>query len=264
MNMDIMNMDIINLKNTLTKLKKLGCSGIKVSFEDEGALLNEIITMRYLTACTGLELSVKIGGCEAKRDIVDCIDISCDAIVSPMIESIFSLKKFITSLNQYNYDNKKGFNLETINAYNVLNELANSFHLVDFVTFGRVDFVGSLNKDRSFVNSDEMFEMVSNVFKVAREHNTKCYLGGAISVDTKDFIGKLIEAKLIDKFETRYIIFDVHQINFEKYDELLYFANVFEVEWLKYVNNKYSLLANKDLQRIKMIEERINKNENKL
>ena len=252
------------LQVVLTQLKDLGCSGIKVSFEDEGALLNEIITMRYLTASTGLGLSVKIGGCEAKRDIVECIDISCDAIVAPMIESVFSLKKFITSLNQYNYNNKKGFNLETINAYNVLNELATDFHLVDFVTFGRVDFVGSLNKDRSFVNSDDMFEMVSTVFKVARKHNTKCYLGGAISIDTKDFIGKLIEANLLDKFETRYIIFDVHKIDFKRYDELIYLANVFEVEWLKYVNAKYSLLANKDIQRIKMIEDRINKNENKV
>ena len=69
-------MEVENLKTILTKLKNLGCSGIKVSFEDEGALLNEMITMRYLTGCTGLGLSVKIGGCEAKRDIVECIDIS--------------------------------------------------------------------------------------------------------------------------------------------------------------------------------------------
>ena len=89
-------------------------------------------------------------------------------------------------------------------------------------------------------------------------------IGGAISIDTKDFIGKLIEANLLDKFETRYIIFDVHKIDFKRYDELIYLANVFEVEWLKYVNAKYSLLANKDIQRIKMIEDRINKNENKV
>ena len=80
-----------NLNKILLELKDLGCSGIKISFEDEGALLNEMISMRYLTASTGLKLSIKIGGCEAKRDIVDCIDIGCDAIVAPMIESAFSL-----------------------------------------------------------------------------------------------------------------------------------------------------------------------------
>ena len=134
------------------------------------------------------------------------------------------------------------------------------FNLVDFVTFGRVDFVSSLNKDRSFVNSEEMLEIVSNVFKKAREKNIKCYLGGAISIESKDFIGKLIDKNLLDKFETRYIIFDTSKINFEKFNELLYWANVFEVEWLKLISNRYNLLFNKDFNRIKMIEERIDNN----
>ena len=112
-----------NLQQILFKLKDLGCCGIKISYEDEGALLNEMITMRYLTASVGLELSIKIGGCEAKRDIVDCIDIGCNTIVAPMIESSFALKKFINSLNQYGYNREKGFNLETINGYQCLNDL---------------------------------------------------------------------------------------------------------------------------------------------
>ena len=249
-----------NLHKILLQLKDLGCSGVKISYEDEGALLNEIISMRYLTALSSLDLSIKIGGCEAKRDIVDCIDFGCDTIVAPMIESAFALNKFLNSLKQYGYTRGKGFNLETINAYKCLDELSKEFSSLDFVTVGRVDFVGSLNKDRNFVNTDEMFEMVSNVFKKARENKIKCYLGGAISIESKDFIGKLIEQQLLDKFETRYIIFDTHKIVFDKLDELLFLANVFEVEWLKYINSKYSLLANKDVQRIKMIEDRINKN----
>lgn len=250
------------LQKQLLQLKDIGCCGIKISYEDEGALLNEMMSMRYLTSSAGLNLSIKIGGCEAKRDIVDCLDLGCDAIVSPMIESSFALKKFINSLNQYNYDREKGINLETINAYKYLDELSNEFSKLDFVTFGRVDFVGSLNKDRSFVNTDEMYDMVKDVFKKARAHNSKCYLGGAISIDSKDFIKKLLDENLLDKFETRYIIFDCHEIDFNKFEELLYFANVFELEWLKYVNQKYSLLANKDVARIKMIEERIYKNKN--
>ena len=81
------------LKDILVKLKKLGCCGIKVSFEDEGALYNEIITMRNLTTAVDLELSIKIGGCEAKRDINDCMDLNCDTIVAPMVESKFALNK---------------------------------------------------------------------------------------------------------------------------------------------------------------------------
>ena len=251
-----------NLKEILSKLKHLGCSGIKISYEDEGALLNEMITMRYLTAFVGVNLSIKIGGCEAKRDIVDCLNLNTDTIVAPMVESAFALKKFANSLKVYNYNGEKGFNLETIQAYKSLEEISNEFNLVDFVTLGRVDFVSSLNKDRNFVNSEEMFEIVSNVFEKAREKNIKCYLGGAISIESKEFIGKLIDKNLLDKFETRYIIFDTSKINFENFNDLLYWANVFEVEWLKLISKSYNLLCNKDTNRIKMIEERINANKN--
>ena len=245
------------LKNILLKLKELGCSGIKVSFEDEGALHNEIISMSNLTSSVGLELSIKIGGCEAKRDIIDCIDLNCDTIVAPMIESKFSLEKFLNSLDAYKYDKKKGFNLETIGAYNNLEEISLLFNKVDFVTIGRVDFVGSLGKDRDFVDTDEMYEIVESVFKKAREYKTLCYMGGAVSINSKDFIKKLIENNLLDKFETRYIIYDVKSIDMNNFEKLLYWGNVFEVEWLKFVNNRYMLHANKDVKRIKMIEERI-------
>ena len=41
------------LQTILLNLKEFGCSGIKVSFEDEGALYNEIISMRNLTTSVG-------------------------------------------------------------------------------------------------------------------------------------------------------------------------------------------------------------------
>lgn len=245
------------LKNILSTLKKMGCSGIKISFEDEGALYNEVVSMNNLTNSVDLELSIKIGGCEAKRDIIDCIDLNCDTIVAPMVESKFSLEKFLKSLDTYDYKKKKGFNLETIGSYEKLDELCILFNKIDFVTFGRVDFVGSLRKDRDFVDTDEMYTMVENVFRKAREHNILCYLGGAVSVNSKEFIKKLIEENLLDKFETRYIIYDVKKIDFNNFEKLLYWGNVFEVEWLKYINTRYMHHANKDVKRIKMIEERI-------
>jgi len=246
-----------SLKKILLKLKEFGCSGIKISFEDEGALHNEIISMRNLTTSVDLELSIKIGGCEAKRDIIDCIDLNCETIVAPMIESNFALEKFFKSLDAYKYDRKKGFNLETIGAYNKLDELSLLFNKVDFVTVGRVDFVGSLGKDRDYVDTDEMYEIVKNVFMKARENNTLCYMGGAVSINSKTFIQKLFANNLLDKFETRYVIYDAHNVDLNNLEKLLYWANVFEVEWLKFINNRYMLHANKDIKRIKMIEERI-------
>lgn len=249
-----------NLQNILDDLHKLGCTGIKVSFEDEGALLNEITTMRFLTSSLNMDLSVKIGGCEAKRDIVDCIHVNCDTIVAPMIESNFALIKFLQSLKTYNYNKKKGFNFETINAYTNLDTISTIFEKLDFITFGRVDFINSLNKNRDYVDSDEIYDMVYNVFKKAKEYNIECYLGGAISISSKNFIKKLIDDKLLDKFETRYIIYDVSKIDFNQFEKLIYYGNLFEVEWLKFIKDRYMLLATKDCNRIKMIEDRLNNN----
>lgn len=248
------------LKQILVELKNMGCCGIKISFEDEGALYNEMISMSSLTKDVGLELSVKIGGCEAKRDITDCIDLNCDTIVAPMIESKFALNKFLKSLACYNYNKKSGFNLETIEAYKNLESIAELFGKLDYVTVGRVDFVGSMNKDREFVDSDEIYEIVETVFKKAREKGTMCCMGGAVSIKSHKFLEKLISQNLIDKFETRYIIYDVHKVDIAQLDKLLYWGNVFEVKWLKFIHARYMHHANKDFNRIKMIEERIAQN----
>ncbi len=250
------------LKSILNKLKEQGAVGIKISFEDEGALLNEMMTMRYLTASVGLELSIKIGGCEAKKDITDCINLCCDSIVSPMIESKFALDKFINSIRKYEYSGKKGFNLETINAYDNLDELQDLFNYIDFVTVGRIDFVGSLNKNREYVNSDEIYKIVEHIFNVVRKYNKKCYLGGGISIDSQEFIEKLKTLKIIDNYETRYVIFDVNKVKDYKYS--LYLANLFEIEWMKYIENRYTGYAEKDKNRIIMIENRIKNNDNNI
>ena len=250
------------LKSILNKLKDEGAIGIKISFEDEGALLNEIMTMRYLTAFVELELSIKIGGCEAKRDITDCINLCSDSIVSPMIESKFALEKFINSIRKYEYSGKKGFNLETINAYDNLDELQDLFNYIDFVTVGRIDFVGSLDKNRDYVNSEEIYKIVGRIFTIVKKYNKKCYLGGGISIDSQEFIEKLKTLKIIDNYETRYVIFYVNKVKDFKYS--LYLANLFEIEWMKYIETRYTNYAEKDKNRIIMIENRIKNNDNNI
>ena len=248
------------LKQILHNLYQSGCSGVKISFEDEGALLNEMMTMRYLTTVVGVELSVKIGGCEDKRSIHDCIHLHSDTIVAPMIESEFALQKYIASLEACKYTGKKSFNLETIAGHSNLDKISPLLNKMDSVTFGRVDFVSSMKHDRSYANSDAMYTYVEEVFTEAKKHNILCNLGGAISIDSKEFIAKLISNNLLDYFETRYIIFDVKKINIDEIDSMLYYANLFEVEWLKYINARYTGYADKDRKRIAMIQERLDNN----
>ena len=175
------------LIDKLDALKKQGCVAIKVSFEDEGALLNEIVSMRYLTAKTGLKISIKIGGCEAKRDIMDCVDLCADTIVSPMIESGFALTKFIKSAEGCKYTGRKGVNIETIQGYENHKEIISNGGL-DFVTFGRVDFVSSIGKNRDYVEDDQVCNMVRTVFQEARHNGlNSCNMVRLKFVPWKDF-----------------------------------------------------------------------------
>jgi hypothetical protein len=249
-----------SLQKKLLLLKDLGCSGIKVSFEDEGALYNEIITMRNLTSTLGLELTVKIGGCEAKRDIIDCIDLNCDSIVAPMVESKFALNKFLVSLDSCNYSKKRGFNLETIQSFNNLEDLSQLFEKLDFITLGRHDFVKSLSENSEYVDSEQIYEMAEKLFSFTKNNykNTKCYMGGFLSKNSINFIKKLIEKNLLDAFETRYIIFNVQNLKDIDLEKAIELAQEFEFEWLNLIRNRYLKQANKDLKRIELIKNKMN------
>jgi hypothetical protein len=71
------------LKKIILKLKENGCSGIKVSFEDEGALFNEIVT-----GCNDPTLDPLPG------IVVSMISFSCFCIIS------FSSNKTFFSSNR--------------------------------------------------------------------------------------------------------------------------------------------------------------------
>jgi hypothetical protein len=249
-----------NLKLILNILKDMGCTGIKISFEDEGAHLNEMMTMRYITAVVGVELSVKIGGCEAKRDIKECIHLQSDTIVAPMIESSFALKKYVNSIVSCKYTGKKSFNLETIAGYHQFDDYLPLLHNFNSITIGRVDFASSMNETRDFTNSDSMYIYVHDVFVKSKQCGLSCNLGGAISIESKEFIEDLIFDNVLDYFETRYVIFKVYKIDMTDFEKMLYYANLFEIEWMKYIQSRYMNDANKDDKRIEMIQERLDNN----
>ena len=125
------------------------------------------------------------------------------------------------------------------------------------VTVGRVDLVSSMNKDRNYVNSDEVYKLVRGVFIKVKEKGLKACLGGAVSTDSLDFLKKLHSEGLLDKFETRYAMFDP-SITLKNLSRALSKAQMFEYEWLMAKHELYTAAANQDIKRIQMIQDRIN------
>ncbi len=254
--------------NSVALLKGLienhGVIGIKTSFEDEGASFNEVLRLKELCNQGGTKLLLKIAGAEAKRDLADSMTIGVKGIVAPMIESAFALDKFVKSaktiLPQDVLSNVQlGVNIETMLAYKNFDEILKSdgFNELYHVTLGRVDFVSSMGKDRSYVNSDEILDVATDIFTKSRENNKRVYLGGAVTVDSEAFLNTLFKKGLLDKFETRYVIYDP-AIALKHLADSLLNGQKLELGILRNRQNLYYRESIKELDRIEMIAKRVN------
>ena len=240
-----------------------GLVGIKTSFEDEGALFEEVLRLKEICNQAKTKITLKIGGPEAIRDIKDSMVIGVKGVVAPMVESPFGLKKFIQAINNNLPKDiiqslQLNVNLETIIAASNPNILdIKEAEQLYGVTVGRVDLVSSMGKDRVYVDSDEVYKLAKGIFTKAKEKGLKACIGGAVSTESFNFLKKLNSEGLLDKFETRYAMFDP-SITLKNLSRALSKAQMFEYEWLIAKHEHYVAYANQDLKRIQMIQERIN------
>jgi hypothetical protein len=184
-----------------------------------------------------------------------------------MVESEFGLRKFVQAAKAYIPHDvlssvQLNVNIETIVAIQNANKMLEASEATELygVTVGRVDLVSSMGKDRSYVNSEEVYKMARSVFSKAKERGLKACLGGAVSTDSAEFLKKLHSEGLLDKFETRYAMFDP-SITLKNLSRALSKAQLFEYEWLMSKHELYTSMANQDAKRIKMIQDRINQSE---
>ena len=157
-------------------------------------------------------------------------------------------------------DTEFHFNMETITAYNNLDEILGleDINLLTGLTIGRVDLTGSMGLTSEAANSEAIYEICKDTFTKARSKGLKCALGGAISTSSINFINNLVNLKLIDKFETRKVVFNANSV--QDISNAIKEAVRFELLWLKSKKEIYSRRASEDDKRIAMLEKRLNKN----
>jgi len=259
---------IQNQKELLKELKELknkyNVVGIKSSFEDEGVQFNELIRLKQLCNLSNIVLNIKIGGCEAISDINNSLLIDSDGIVAPMVESPFALEKFITSVNNNvppQLRKKINFfiNVESRTAYDNISEILNSDYCkyLTGIVVGRSDLTKSFGLTKENVNDDEIYNIVKEIFTEAKHYKLMTIMGGNISVKSKDFVKSLYDKKLLDKIETRNIIFKLNKNNTNNLEEAVKKALSFESLWLRTKSSYYMNIGNSYLNRASELDDRI-------
>lgn len=261
--MNVLEREMIGI---LTELKdRYGVFEIKAEFEAEGSRMEEMMRLKDVTGAVGLPIILKIGGVEAVTDIYNALSLGVKGIVAPMAETAFALSKYVGTIkNLIAPDNAAeiefAFNVETETACRNLDKMLAlpDINVMTGVTVGRVDLVGSLGKDRRSVNDDDIYTLCREVLVKAKKAGLKTGMGGAISADSLPFLGRLSADGLLDKYETRKVVFPAGSV---RHGEAAITAAVrFELLWLRSKRRYYSKVRDEDETRIAMIEKRLNGN----
>lgn len=236
--------------------------GVKAEFEAEGTRTEEALRLKEVVTKAGLDLTIKIGGCEALKDMYDARSIGVTRIVAPMIESPYALKKYLAATKlAFPKDERENIsfliNIETIDGYNNFDRMLemNEIGDLDGIVLGRVDMIGSLGLTREDINSEQMFKIASDLFTKAKKNSLECVIGGGVSAEALSFLKRLLKVAL-DRYETRKIIFKCPEALGKNADKGILKAVGFELMWLKNKRNFYGMICEEDSQRIQMMQSR--------
>lgn len=252
-------------RKMLETLKELrddcGCIAVKAEFEAEGSRTDEMIMLCEVIHRADMDLIIKIGGCEAVRDLDQCRLLGANGVMGPMIESLFAMGKFKGAAEKVYGSDVDAIdwiiNTETITCHENLEAILDAgVGFLNTIAIGRVDLSASMGLSRDVINSDEVYDVAVDMAQKAKARNLTVGFGGGISFDAIPFI--LTMAPYADRFETRKIVFSLTNDE-ARIRRGIMLAMEFEMLYLKEKCGFYDRMANEDRARLEMLAARIEK-----
>lgn len=243
--------------------KDSGVVSIKAEFEAEGTRVDELLRLVDVTHAAGLSLTVKIGGCEAIRDLLESKQIGVKYVVAPMVETGYAAGKYVAAKDiVFTPDEQKDtdflLNMETITGFENRNEIMNAIagdSGADGIVFGRVDFTGSLGWGRQAINEQRTTDYILQTAEMCKQHDKQLVMGGGVSIDSVDALRQVHKIRL-DRFETRKVVFDANIALQADIESALVDAVQFELLWLENKRDYYTGISIEDAKRISMLSAR--------
>lgn len=240
-----------------------GVVATKAEFEAEGTRTDELLRLLEIAHRAGVSIALKVGGCEAIRDLLEAKQFGVRYIIAPMVETPYALSKYIQAKNKvFSADESAEvdflFNLETITAYNHLDEMvaiASGQPGCEGLVFGRVDFAGSLGLGRDGIESEDVTAKAEHAAAACRDAGLDFVVGGAVSIDALSNL-KRFHAVHLTRFETRKVVFDGSALDGGGLESALKDAVHFELLWLLNKRDYYGFIHKEDESRIQMLENR--------
>ena len=240
-----------------------GVVATKAEFEAEGTRTDELLRLLEIAHRADIDIALKVGGCEAIRDLLEAKQFGVRYIIAPMVETPYALSKYISAIGKVFSEDERTetdflFNLETITAYNHLEEmvaLASGSPGCDGVVFGRVDFSGSIGLGRDGIESEPITTRAEAAAAVCKQAGLDFVVGGAVSFDALENM-KRLGAIHLSRFETRKVVFTGDALSRPELEQALKDAVHFELLWLLNKRDYYGFIHKEDQSRIKMLEDR--------